>query len=713
MQSLAACANRYQGDQTMKKLLALLCATVLVACGGGGSGTNSAVTPPPQPAPSTLALFAGDLASWGNLDEVGSAARFSYANGIATDNAGYVYVTEAFSSTIRKISPDGAVSTLAGKYGVNGSADGMGADASFGSLSGIVTDSTGNVYVTDQSNHTIRKITPNGVVSTVAGAPGISGSSDGLGNAARFNRPAGIATDALGNLYVADTDNNTIRKITPTGVVSTIAGAAGWAGKDDGIGAAARFAGPRGIIADRAGNFYVASETGCTYMCSYSIRKITQTGVVSTVVEGTGALGYIGRLSLVGLATDSAGNLFIGTGNNLIRKLAPDGAVSTFAGGSTTAGSADGIGLTARFSGAHGLATDSADNIYVADEFSVRKVAPTGRVTTLAGAVPAYQGLECSVSATQFQSPYGVATDTQGNVYVADTFNHAVRKVSAEGVISTLAGIPSLCQLGHTDSKDLFYTPTGIATDSAGNVFVADSTHIRKITPDRVVSTLAGAVGVSGSADGPGASARFGNPDGIATDRAGNLYVADSDNLTIRKITPDGIVSTLAGKTGYRQSLDGTGSAANFFHPQGLTTDSAGNIYVTDSGHCGPCSTSRWSSIRKITPSGVVSTLAGAYGTSGNADGLGSAARFGTTFSAGSLATDRAGNIYVADTDNHSIRKITPAGLVSTVVGRNGRAGFAAGPLPGSLYKPRGIAIYDTTMYITMANGVAVVTNLP
>jgi sugar lactone lactonase YvrE len=259
-----------------------------------------------------------------------------------------------------------------------------------------------------------------------------------------------------------------------------------------------------------------------------------------------------------------------------------------------------------------------------------------------------------------------------------------------------------------------FNHPGATAIDSAGNVYVADmgSHTIRKITPTGVVSTLAGTTGVAGSADGPGVTASFffstfwvGNgsdsASGLAIDNAGNLYVADSGNHTIRKITPAGVVSTLAGTAGVVGSADGTGSTASFSVPSGLAVDGMGNVYVADLGNY---------TIRKVTPAGVVSTLAGTAGVKGHADGVGAQASFNDPMG---LATDSAANVYVADNGNHTIRKITPAGVVSTLAGTAGVMGFTPGSLPGVLAYPAGLAISGTSLYVTTGNGVAVVKLVP
>jgi len=248
--------------------------------------------------------------------------------------------------------------------------------------------------------------------------------------------------------------------------------------------------------------------------------------------------------------------------------------------------------------------------------------------------------------------------------------------------------------------------PTSMATDGAGNVYVTESPNhtIRKITPAGMVTTLAGSAGQRGSADGVGADARFYYPQGIAVDTAGNVYVGDSANHTIRKITPAGVVSTLAGAPGQSGSADGAGTDARFNNPAGVATDYAGNLFVTDNGNF---------IVRMITPTGVVKTLAGTAGRLGSVDGTGAAATFGRGL--WGVATDSAGNVYVADADNCTIRKITLSGVVTTVVGQAGQWGFLPGELPGFLNGLSGVAISGSSLYISLAgsNAVAIVTNVP
>jgi len=649
-----------------------------------GCGGREAAAPEAPVPGHTLALLAGSAGGPGDRDGPGPQARFDQPHGVAVDGQGNLYVADCPNNTIRRVTPDGMVTTLAGMAGLTGSADGPGPAARFNAPTGVAVDGQGNVYVADCLNATIRKVTPAGMVSTLAGTVGVRGSRDGAG--ATFDGPLGVAVDAAGNVFVADAGNGIIRKVTPDGVVSTLAGAAGVRGGADGTGAAASFGNPFGVAVDGAGLVYVADG-------GHTLRRITQAGAVTTLAGLAGSAGSADGTGSAarfddpyGVAADAQGNVYVAdTGNHTIRRLTAAGAVTTLAGAPGLPGSADGTGAGARFDNPLGVAVDKAGNVYVADfgNDALRRITPDGAVTTLAGAAAVHGAADGAGAAASFNAPDGVAADGLGNVYVADAGNHTIRMISPAGEVTTLAG-----QAGTEGSADgvgaaaTFREPHGVAVDGAGNVYVADSGNstLRRIGKGGEVTTLAGAPGNPGSADGTGSAAQFQGPLGLALDAEGNLLVADAGNNTLRRVTPAGVVTTLAGNPGAGGSADGPGPLATFNFPVGLAVDGSGNLYVADSGN---------RTLRVCSPSGAVTTLAGTAGLAGSQDGTGAAAGFGDPRG---VAVGGDGCLYVADLGNDTLRRVTPGGAVTTVAGVAGVPGTVLGAWPGGLDAPMGLA---------------------
>lgn len=612
--------------------------------------------------PHVISTLAGSgLPPVGSTNGTGTAASFNSPSGVAIDSSGNVYVADQSNHKIRKITAAGEVSTFAGSD-ASGSTDGPGTVASFWGPSAVAVDVSGNVYVADSINNKIRKITSAGVVSTLAGS-GSVGSTNATGAAASFNGPKGVAVDSSGNVYVADSSNHKIRKITAAGVVSTLAGS-GSVGSANATGAAASFNRPSGVTVDSSGNIYVADFS------NQKIRKITATGVVSTFA-GSGSVGNANATGAAAsfnypftVAVDSSSNVYVAdTYNHMIRKITAAGVVST---------------LAESFNYPSGVAVDNSGNVYVGDSSSnqIRKITVAGVVTTLAGIVSA-DGLGAIAG---FHNPYGLTVDASGNVYVADTANHKIRKIDSVGVVSTLAGSGNIGSADGTGAAASFFSPTGVVVNSMGEVYVADRNNhkIRKITPAGVVTTLAGS-GNIGSADGAKAAASFYFPNGITMDSNGNIYVADRSNHKIRKITSAGAVSTLAG-SGTQGGANGTGPTASFYSPCGVAVDGSGNVYVADEYN---------HRIRKITATGLVSTLAGT-GSAGSADGTGISASF--NYPTG-LSVNSSGDVYVADQRNHKIRKITSTGVVTTLAGTGNKGSADGASATASFNFPNGIAL--------------------
>jgi sugar lactone lactonase YvrE len=661
-----------------------------------------------------LRLIAGDMGDAAGVDGSIAVARFNALAGIAVGGPGNVYVADG--QTIRRISTSGAVTTLAGRVGEWGDRDGAGTSARFNNPQGLAADEVGNVYVADRDNHTIRKIAPDGMVSTVAGSAGSAGARDGKGPKARFFRPSGIAVDGSGNLFVSDTRNFTIRKISPAGVVSTLAGRADEQeqGSTDGPAASARFGFVEGIAVDATGDVYVADNS------SHVIRKISARGVVTTFAGQMSAIGSADGVGAAarfayprGLAIDTGGNLYVADSHSLtIRKITSTGTVTTLAGRADHPGTDDGPGATARFNGLGALAIDRRGNVYVTDfayiqsrattryvkpgpSATVRRIDTAGVVSTLAGRASDLSGSPDGIgAAARFESPSGIGADRDGTMYVADTTANTIRKITASGQVTTLAGKTGV--RGHSDglgAAALFDGPSGIALDGSGTLYVTDSVSsvIRKITRDGFVSTLAGTAGVRGSVDGMGTAAQFSTPTGIAIDGNGYLFVTDGWANNIRKVTPAGEVTTVANKTGQRGSMNGPADQARFVVPTGIAIDHAGNLYVCDYGN---------RTIRKITRHGDVSTFAGRSNPAAeriprSIDGTGPGADFAGPIA---IVVDDKDNLYVADAT--TIRKITPGGVVTTVAGEAEQSGIKLGNLPGRLENTSGLALIDSNTLV-------------
>lgn len=327
---------------------------------------------------------------------------------------------------------------------------------------------------------------------------------------------------------------------------------------------------------------------------------------------------------------------------------------STFAGLAGSAGGTDATGSAARFSGPNDVVVDGNGNVYVGENVShtIRKITAAGVVSTLAGSAGVAGTANGTGPDARFKQPLGLALDGGGNVLVADYENHAIRQVTPAGVVTTVAGLAGTAGTDNaTGTAARFNFPVGLTVDPAGNIFVADSANhvIRRIAAGGVVTTFAGTMGTAGSADGTGPAAKFNTPYRLAFDLSGNLFVSDTFNHTIRKITPAGVVTTLAGAVGVAGEVDGVGGAARFDTPYGIAVDAGGNVFTADySGH----------TLRRITPAGVVTTLGGVAGTFGVLDGLGANARF---YRPTGVALDAGGTLYLADFSNLTIRKGVPA----------------------------------------------------
>ncbi|HEV2690279.1 MAG TPA: hypothetical protein VGV35_17095 [Bryobacteraceae bacterium] len=583
----------------------------------------------------TLTVVAGNgicgltFAISGNGGPATAAGVFSPYSA-AFDPAGNLYISS--SNLIRKVS-GGIISNFAGTGTAGFSGDnGPSTSAAFSTVGGIASDSAGNIYIADGINNRVRKISTSGIITTFAGngTPG-SGPENVQATSANLSDPEGVAFDAAGNLYIADTTNNRVRKVTPDGMISTVLSK---------IAA-------RSVAFDNAGVLYIGGVT--------SVYKLAPGATTPVLVAGS-AQGTKGFAGDGGPATqalfdgpliavpDASGNLFIADRlNSRLRKVDSNGIVTTVAGNGNYRYSGEGLpALASTLNYPFGVAVDANGAVYFTERASnsnrVRKVSAGVIITVVGTGVNGFSGDGGPAISATLNSPWGLTFDNAGNLYIADNGNGRIRKVTAAGMISTFAIVPS---------------PNGMAFDSAGNLYVASSSNkILKVDPQGNVTTFAG-TGVKADAGdgGPAINAMLTNPWSVAFDSAGNLYIAEPETNLVRIVTPQGMINTFAGTGSYGSSGDGgQASKATLGYPTALRFDTAGNLYI--SGHIE-------GHIRRVSPSGIISTFAG--GGPSNQLGDGKIATAATISIPDELAFDSVGNLYIVDEKTNRIRVVLAA----------------------------------------------------
>jgi uncharacterized protein (TIGR03437 family) len=614
-------------------------------------------------------------------------ASISTPSAIAVDSAGNVYFTS--TNCVFKLSQSGTLTRIAGTSGFGYAGDGGPATQALLNLgddsgafpAGVAVDGGGNVYFVDINNYCVRKISTSGVITTIAG----NGKS-GAGSV--FRNPLGVAVDSSGNLYVADYGGGEVFKITPSGTISGFAGN-GYSGTF-GIGGPAASASldyPTAVAADSAGNVYITDGVG-------RVLKVATNGIISlvaTLLDGS-VIQYIS-----GIAADSSGNLYVTswTGNSLL-KVTAGGVVTTVAGNGAAGYSGDnGPASSAQLSRPAGVGVDASGNIYIADlgNNRIRRISPAGMINTIAG-----NGIQSGDNgpalAAQLALPSAVALDPFGNLFIADSGDLRVRKVSPAGTITTVAGngvspVPGAATGDGSPAVAVSLGAEGVALDAAGNFYLSDGASVRKVSASGIITTLTGGIYSGYSGDGgPASSATLYDPAGLAVDAAGNVYIADVGNNRIRKVSPAGMITTVAGNGTRGYSGDGgPATAAELNWPYAVAVDALGNLYIADSYN---------NRIREVSTNGIITTVAGdgnyEYGPiPGNIE-----ATAVQVNQPSGVAVSATGDLFISDTGNNRVLKVpSGSGFIFDVSGSPapGYAGDGGLATNAALNQPWGLAV--------------------
>ncbi|MDW8169332.1 MAG: hypothetical protein RML74_12745 [Acidobacteriota bacterium] len=614
-----------------------------------------------------ITIVGSGVKGFGGDDGPPDKAQLWSPRGLAFDQNGNLLVVDTANHRIRRIERrENAliITTIAGTGSSGFGGDGGSAkNAQLSNPRGVAVDAAGNIYIADTGNHRIRKVDGSGNISTVAGdgTRGFGGDG-GAATAARLNSPVAVAISPSGDLLIVDAGNHRIRKVSG-GTITTIAGTGlPMFSGDGGPAAQASLNVPMHVVFDNAGNLYVA-DSG-----NNRVRKIDPSGVITTVA-GSSARGFSGdggsalqaRLNMpVALALGDDGTLFIAdSGNNRVRAVDPQGVIRTVAGGGIGDG---GDPRQATLNLPYGVAVDKRGRLYIADteHHRIRRLtlgAENPRIETIAGTgLSGYNGDERPAIEARLNSPRGLAVDAEGNLYIADTFNHRVRKITPDGVITTVAGTgrAGFSGDGGLATRAELRLPLAVAVDAEGRLYIADAgnNRVRRVELDGTITTIVGTGkrGFGGD-DGPAIAAALDTPAALAFDKDGRLLIADAGNHRLRRVDlSSGTIVTIAGKGTPGSGGDGGAAKdAELNTPSGLAVDAEGTVYIADSGN---------HRVRKIGSDGNINTVTGG-GTAGFG-GDGALATAATLNFPTGLAIAPDGHLVIADTFNHRVRKLRP-----------------------------------------------------
>ncbi len=619
---------------------------------------------PAQSIAQTLTTIAGGGIGDGTA---ATEARLNNPSALFVDGTGGVYVVDTGHHRVRWIDPSGEVTTVAGTGSAGFGGDGGRAiEADLNRPTDLFIDGSGNLYILDTGNQRVRVVDTSGLIITVAGNGEAGYSGDGGPAAyASLNEPTGITMGEDGALYIADQGNHRIRRVNPSGEIEAVAGNGVEGAGSDGLPALeSPLMRPTDVAVDPDGRLlFLEAGRG-------RIRRVDGSGLMSTVLDATVPDAILRRPD--DLFVDPTGKIIVTDGeSNRIVGIAPDGRTEVLAGASVRGFAGDGGPATwARLNDPSSPFVDSSGNLYFADRRNhrIRRVDPRGVIETVAGGGVGDGGVATSA---HLINPFGLAVDKEGNLYIADTSNQRIRKVDSEGRITTVAGRGSygFSGDGGPATEAMLASPMSVCVGPDGIAYIADTFNhrIRRVDPEGIISSVAGrgSKGVSGDG-GPATEAQLNNPTGIFVDLQGVIYVADQANHRIRKIDPTGIITTAVGSGQKGFSGDGgPATLAMLADPFGVTVNLEGELFIADRSNY---------RIRKVDREGRISTVAGdgLPGFSGD----GGAATSARLRIPSAVFSDPFGQVFFVDRGNNRVRRIDPSGRITTVVG-GGAKGFS------------------------------------